>query len=167
MGAGRPSAYRPEYAEQAAKLARLGATDAEMADFFGVDERTVNNWKGEHEEFFQSLKSGKAQADAEVADKLFRRATGYEHEATKVFMPSGAGAPVYASYVERYPPDPTSMIFWLKNRRPDLWRDMHRQEHTGKDGGPIATTAAPLDERLAAAKATLAEAFGPHGEAPK
>lgn len=48
---------------------------------------------------------------------------GYSHEAVKIFMPSGASAPVYAPYVEHVPPDVTACIFWLKNRRPQEWRD--------------------------------------------
>ena len=47
-GAGRPKGsdtYKPEYAGQAEKLCRLGATDAEMGDFFGVCEDTINAWK--------------------------------------------------------------------------------------------------------------------------
>jgi hypothetical protein len=163
MGVGRPTSYRPEFAEQAAKLCRLGAKDAELANFFEVDESTINRWKAAHPEFCKSLKSGKAQADAEVADRLFRRAIGYEHEAVKVFMPAGATAPVYATYTERFPPDPTSMIFWLKNRRPDLWRDAHRQEHTGKDGGPIETAALSPDERVAKVRRMLDEAYGSDG----
>ncbi len=83
---GRPTSYRPEYAEQALKLCRLGATDKELADFFEVAESTVNLWKIEHPEFSESLKAGKAQADAEVADKLFKRATGYSHSAVKIMQ---------------------------------------------------------------------------------
>ena len=93
MPAGRPSSYRAEYVEQALKLCRLGATDRELADFFDVAESTLNLWKLEHAEFSESLKRGKAEADAEVADKLFRRATGYSHEAVKIFMPAGASEP--------------------------------------------------------------------------
>jgi hypothetical protein len=73
--AGRPTLYREEYTEQALKLCRLGATDRELADFFDVSEQTINAWKDAHPEFLESLKDGKAKADAEVADKLFRRAT--------------------------------------------------------------------------------------------
>jgi hypothetical protein len=137
MPAGRPSLYDPSYAEQAEKLCRLGAIDKELADFFGVHVDTIGAWKVEHPEFSASLKAGKAKADAEVADKLFKRATGYSHEAVKIFMPAGTREPVYAPYTEHYPPDATSMIFWLKNRRPDLWRDVQGREHTGKDGAPL------------------------------
>lgn len=121
MPAGQPTSYRDEYADQAMKLCRLGATDKELADFFCVTETTINNWKIAHPEFFESLKKGKAISDAEVADKLFKRATGYSHAAVKIFNDSGA--PLEVPYTEHYPPDTTAAIFWLKNRRPDLWTD--------------------------------------------
>jgi hypothetical protein len=70
-------------------------------------------------------------ADAEVAEKLFKRATGYSHDAVKIF--NDQGAPLQVPYTEHYPPDTTACIFWLKNRRPDLWRDKVEQqlEHSG------------------------------------
>lgn len=131
----RPTRYRPEFAEQALKLCRLGATDKELADFFGTTESTLNRWKKSHPEFCASLKAGKQVADAEVADKLFRRATGYSHDAVKIF--NDEGTPLIVPYTEHYPPDTTACIFWLKNRRPDLWRDKVQQEVTGADGGPV------------------------------
>lgn len=139
MAGGRPSLYRPEYAEQALKLCRLGATDKEIANFFEVVESTINEWKLKHAEFSESLKAGKALADAEVADKLFKRATGYEHAAVKISA-SPDGKEHVTEYIERYPPDTTAAIFWLKNRRPDVWRDKVQQELTGADGGPIQTS---------------------------
>lgn len=135
---GRPSSFKPEYAEQALKLCRLGATDKELADFFEVSEQTVNAWKKAHPEFLESLKRGKAEADAEVADKLFQRATGYEVETVKVFQ--FQGEPVIVPIREKYAPDPTSAIFWLKNRQPGKWRDKIDHEHGGPDGGPISLT---------------------------
>lgn len=133
---GRPTRYRKEFAEQAEKLCRLGATDVELADFFGIDERTLNRWKQNHREFCQSLKEGKSQADAEVASKLFKRATGYSHSDTKFATHEGKITDA-REYTKHYPPDTIACIFWLKNRRPDLWRDKIGHEHTGKDGGPI------------------------------
>ena len=47
-------------------------------------------------------------------------------------MPAGKDAPVFADFIEHFPPDPTSMIFWLKNRQPDKWRD---KRETGDDEG--------------------------------
>ena len=101
----RPSSYRKEYAEKARTLCLLGATDKEIAGILGVSEKTLNTWKKSHPEFFQSLKSGKDDADADVADSLYQRAL------------KG---------------NVTACIFWLKNRRPDLWRDKIETEHSGK-----------------------------------
>ena len=133
---GRPTDYRHEFVEQAEKLCRLGATDAEIADFFGVTERTINRWKHDHPEFCQSLNAGKEDADTRVERSLYQRAVGFEHEAVKIFMPANADAPVYAPYRERIHADVTAALFWLKNRKPEQWRDVSRQERTGPDGGP-------------------------------
>ena len=130
MPAGRPTKYKPEYAELAYKFCLLGATDADLARFFEVEEKTVNNWKEEYPEFLQSIKRGKEQADAEIAQKLYHRAKGYEHEEDKIFQYEGE--PVIVPTTKHYPPDPTSMIFWLKNRQPQKWRDRQEVEHTGK-----------------------------------
>lgn len=123
---GAPTKYKPEYAEQAEKLTMLGMTDAQLASFFGVTERTINGWKADHEEFFHALKDGKAVADANVAVSLYKRATGYSHDAVKIF--NDQGAPLVVPYVEHYPPDTTACIFWLKNRRPSDWRDKRENE---------------------------------------
>lgn len=133
---GRPSSYRGEYAEQAYKLCLLGATDADMADFFGVAESTLNNWKQAHPEFLESLKRGKVVADATVADSLYRRANGWEHDAVKIVADARTGDRTIVPYVEHYPADTTAAIFWLKNRRPDIWRDKQAVEHSGEIGTP-------------------------------
>ena len=134
---GRPSKFDEKMCEQAEKLAKLGATDKEMADFFDVSESTLNLWKEEHPEFSESLKRGKTIADAEVSHKLYHRALGYEHPEDKIFLHEGS--PVVVPTVKHYPPDSTAAIFWLKNRQRDKWRDRQEHEHTGKDGGAIET----------------------------
>ncbi|MGU7839406.1 helix-turn-helix domain-containing protein [Burkholderia sp. AW33-5] len=131
---GRPSSYRDEFAGQARKLCRLGATDKELADFFGVSEQTVNNWKTAYPEFLEALKAGKELADAEVADKLYQRATGYSHPAVKFFVINGVV--VEKEYTEHYPPDTAAAIFWLKNRRKAQWRNTPDPEGGGGEGGP-------------------------------
>lgn len=125
MAGGRPSKFKKEFIKQAEILCRLGATDKELAEFFEVEETTINNWKIEHPEFFESLKNGKNEADELVEKSLFQRAKGYSHEAVKIFNHEGQALEV--PYTEHYPPDTTACIFWLKNRRREQWRD--RQEH--------------------------------------
>lgn len=135
MPGGRPTKYRAEFNEQAYKLCLLGATDVEMADFFQVDEDTINEWKKRHPEFSESITRGKRAADANVAERLYQRALGYSHEAVKIFMPAQWHEPVYAPYTEHYPPDTQAASLWLRNRQPGKWRD--RVEHTGADGGAL------------------------------
>jgi len=121
MPAGRPTKYKEEYAEQAFKLCLLGATDKSLADFFQVEESTVNLWKLEHQEFSESIRAGKDEADAKVAQKLYHRALGYDHPEDKIFVHEGK--PVIVPTTKYYPPDATSAIFWLKNRKSEVWRD--------------------------------------------
>jgi hypothetical protein len=130
----RPSDYREAYVEGARKLARLGATDEEIADFFKISTRTLYRWKITHEEFCQALKAGKDEADDRVERSLYQRAIGYERDAVKIFMPAGKDEPVYAPYKEAVTPDTTAAIFWLKNRKPDEWRDKTETAHSVSDG---------------------------------
>jgi hypothetical protein len=134
---GRPSSFCEEFIEQAEKLCRLGATDAEMADFFGVSEQTLNTWKQKHPEFLESLKRGKLEADANVADRLYKRAMGYTHEAVKIFANPTTGDEKLVPFTEHYAPDTTACIFWLKNRQPDKWRDKTENKTTLAADGSV------------------------------
>lgn len=142
---GRPTKYSTEILGQAEKLAKLGLTDVEMADVFGVTERTFNTWKSAHPEFFQSLKNGKALADANVAESLYHRALGYGHRATKVMVV--AGTVEHVEYDERFPPDTAAAIFWLKNRQPKRWRDKHDAADHDGDTAPESVTVEVVNAR--------------------
>ena len=145
--AGQPTSYRPKYDEQVFQLCALGAIDREIADFFNVSESTVNNWKQGHPQFLESLKKGKLLADTNVAHALYQRAIGYSHP--DVHISQFEGRAIETKITKYYPPDTTACIFWPKNRRPDLWRDVHRLEHTSKDGGNIRVEMMSPEERQA------------------
>ena len=118
---GRPTKYKSEYDEQAAKLCQLGATDKQLANFFKVSESTLNLWKLEHTSFSESLKLGKGVPDENVKRSLYDRAMGYTCLETKLNVVNGE---IVETVVEKhYPPDPTSMIFYLKNRCRDEFTD--------------------------------------------
>lgn len=133
--AGRPSAYKTEYVDKAYKLCLLGATDKQMADIFGVAESTFNLWKKEHKEFSESLKRGKHEADAIIAESLYNRAKGYSH--ADVHISNYQGQVTLTPIIKHYPPDTTAAIFWLKNRKTDQWRDKQDVEHSGSVGVTI------------------------------
>jgi hypothetical protein len=134
---GRPSDYKPEFAEKAFKLCLLGAKDSEIADILGVSESTLNLWKQEHVEFSESMLAGKDEADAAIAHSLYHRAKGYSHAAVKIMQDKGAV--IVEPYTEHYPPDTAAASLWLRNRQPARWRDKIDHELAGKDGGPIKT----------------------------
>ncbi|MBB4036569.1 transcriptional regulator with XRE-family HTH domain [Dysgonomonas hofstadii] len=129
---GRKTAFKQEYIQLAENYSLLGATDKEMADLFGISEKTFNTWKKKFPEFLQSLKKGKALADATVASKLYNRALGYDFNEIyyeKVIVDSKdedclPETLFEAKIIKKHmPPDTTAQIFWLKNRQPDKWRD--------------------------------------------
>lgn len=123
---GRPTAFRPEYVDHARKLCRSGHTDREVADFFEISIVTLNNWKAEFPDFLKSIQNAKDIADERVERSLYHRAVGYTYEAEELFQYQGE---ILRAKVRKHvPPDTASMIFWLKNRRKDQWRDVHRHE---------------------------------------
>jgi hypothetical protein len=140
---GQPSDYSPEFVEQAKKLCELGATDYELADFFGVSTRTIYRWKNAHPDFCQAVIAGKESADDRVERSLYNRAVGYSFESEKVFQ--FQGAIIRAETVEHVPPDTGAAMNWLKNRRGDKWRDKIEHEHGGKNGLPIAVSISAVE----------------------
>ncbi|MDR0439851.1 MAG: hypothetical protein LBI59_02545 [Candidatus Accumulibacter sp.] len=124
---GRPTLYRAAYVEQARRLAMLGQTDKEMAEFFGVNEATLHRWKHAHKDFCESLKSGKELADSRVAESLYKAALGESVVIDEREQTNADSSVIRTKEIKQVPPSTTAMIFWLKNRQPDKWRD--RIEH--------------------------------------
>jgi hypothetical protein len=118
---GRPSKYDEIDLDQVKKLAVKGWTDKEMSEFFEVDERTWARWKAKYDEFCHALKDWKQFADERVERSLYERAIGYTCKDTKFATFEGQICDE-REYDKHHPPDPTSMIFWLKNRDPKRWR---------------------------------------------
>jgi hypothetical protein len=130
---GGQSDFKPEYCEQAFKLCLLGAKDEEIAHFFEVTEMTINRWKNAYPAFKLSLKDGKKEADTTVAQSLYHRAIGQFVKIEKMVYDAETKKHGKVTLSVQTPADVTAQIFWLKNRRPDLWRDVHKHEH-GKAG---------------------------------
>lgn len=140
---GRPTSYLPEFTEQTIKLCSLGATDVDLADFFDVSTRTINRWKVTHPEFVEAIRRGKDPADDRIENSLYHKAQDREVEEeqaiklkTVTYGDNGKRLKeeerVEVVKVRKFiPGDTTAMIFWLKNRRSDQWRDVHKHEHGG------------------------------------
>lgn len=107
--------------------ARDGLIDEQIAKNLGVAYSTFRNYKNKHLALSASLKKGKEVVDFEVENALLKRALGYKYnEITQEPVDVGEGVTVLQTtkiVTKQVAPDTTAQIFWLKNRKPDKWRD--------------------------------------------
>ena len=145
MPRGRPTDYEERFNHLVFHHCKLGAKDEELAALLQVTETTINNWKLSHPDFFESIKKGKLEFDRlRVEGALIHSAIGYSHASEKIFCDK-EGTVIRAETTEHYPPNPTSMIFWLKNRG-DNWKDKQDHEHEHKGSIAIIQEYNPKDE---------------------
>jgi len=116
--------------------ARDGLIDVDIAKKLGISHETYYTYKKKYPEFFDAIKRGKKPVDYEVVNSLLKRALGYsfQEKTTELEIDSnGVPKPAKIKTVEKHiPGDVTAMIFWLKNRKPDKWRDKQEIDHTTK-----------------------------------
>lgn len=113
-------------------FARSGLTDAQIAAKMGISSSTLYQWQLDHPEISDAIKRGKKPVDDEVENTLLKSALGYEYEeiVTEIIEAPNGEQRKKVSKIKHYAqPSTTAQIFWLKNRRPDKWRD--RQELAG------------------------------------
>lgn len=110
--------------------ARDGLTDKQIADNIGIRRPTLYDWKKKYSDISDALKRGKEVIDRQVENALLKRALGYEYvETTKEL--TDLGLTVTKQVTKQVAPDTTAQIFWLKNRKPQEWRDKKETEVTG------------------------------------
>jgi transposase-like protein len=129
---GRPTKYNNKFNEQAyIACVEGGFTDLKLARLFDVDKATVNRWKKKYPEFCDSLKKGKDEFNILVAEaSLLKRLKGFSFiEVTE--KADKTGKMVTVKQVRKHvAPDTTALIFFLKNRDPERWRDKREIEGT-------------------------------------
>ena len=130
-GVGRPEKYHAEFAQVAYRLALVGLTDKEIAETLCVSKATLNKWKKQYPEFMDSVRRGKTLADGNVAYGLYQRATGIEYEEVTQELDENGILKVTKIVKKFIPPDPGAGMNWLKNRKPELWREKQQIEFTG------------------------------------
>ena len=108
-----------------AAWARDGLTDEQIAKNMGIAYSTLREWKKKYSAISAALKRGKEVVDFEVENALYKNAMGGYIEEEKTYISEVNGVvPKRKEIFKRYiKPDTTAQIFWLKNRKPDKWRD--------------------------------------------
>jgi hypothetical protein len=129
---GRKSLFREEYILIAKAAARFGAIEEEIADELNIGITTLERWKRENPEFLGALNAGKSFAEDRLERSLYQRANGYSRPAVKIFM-TRDGKTIEHHYIEHYPPDPTSMIFFPEKSPSRLLA--RRAEHRSRGRG--------------------------------
>ena len=146
---GPKSGCTPEVVQHAYKYALLGLTNWQMSRLFNVDESTITYWYKTQDVFRQAIDQGRHHADAQVADALYQRAIGYQHDAVKFFKDTvtekeydeegnviserSYGRIIKQPYTKQYPPDVKAAIKWLGVRNRETWGESikvsHEHEH--------------------------------------
>ena len=102
--------------------ARDGLTDEQIAKNIGISRSTLNEWKKKYSDSSDTLKQGKEVIDRQVENALLKRAIGYEYEEVSEKFEGGVLTERKVTK-KQVVPDTTAQIFWLKNRKPSMWRD--------------------------------------------
>ena len=113
--------------------ARDGLTEKQIAHNMGVGYSTMREWKKRFPELTQTLSKGKEVVDREVENALFKRALGYWVTETETTTFSD-GTTKTTEKRRHIVPDTTAQIFWLKNRKPDEWREKNDLTLTPSNG---------------------------------
>lgn len=113
--------------------ARDGLTDEQIASNMGIGYSTLQTWKSKYQDIQDTLKRGKEVVDIQVENALLKRALGYSYDEVtgeRVLDYDQSTGQVVGSHMEitktvkkEVQGDTTAQIFWLKNRRPEQWRD--------------------------------------------
>jgi len=114
--------------------ARDGLTDEEIARKMKINRATLYDWQKKFSDISDAIKSNKEVADREVEQALFRKATGYRtKEITRERrinpLTRESELVVIKEIEKEVAPDTAAQVFWLKNRKPDVWRDKREVEN--------------------------------------
>ena len=116
--------------EQIEKLLVYGHTEAFVKELLDISN---HEWKvalKHNPELALHVKQWKLEADERVEAALYERARGYSHK--DVDIKCFEGHVIKTPYIKHYPPDVQAAMFWLKNRKPEVWRDKVDVDVSGK-----------------------------------
>ncbi len=102
--------------------ARDGLTDEQIAHNMGINVKTLWTWKKNYDPICSAIKKGKAPVDIEVENALLKRALGYEYTEERIEISDKDGKKVVQT-LKHVPPDVGAIVYWLKNRKREYWRD--------------------------------------------
>lgn len=103
--------------------ARDGLTNEQISHNIGITSATLYEWQKKYVEIADTLKKGKEVVDRQVENALLKRALGYRYEEVTRELSESGDLSITKIVTKEVQPDTTAQIFWLKNRKPDDWRE--------------------------------------------
>lgn len=114
--------------------ARAGLTDERIAKEIGISRSTLGEWKKKYASIEKALSMGKEMADRKVENSLYEMTQGKMLQVRKAFKVKQTSYDSQGRKVEKeelqtieedyyVEPDIKAIMFWLKNRKPEVWRD--------------------------------------------
>lgn len=129
---------------------RDGLSEKQIAENVGVAYSTFRDWKKKFPALSAALKKGKDFSDRQVENALYKKAIGYdyveetykivsikekrveERNGKKIAVDVPVDKEVLVKKTTKHvAPDTGAAAFWLKNRKPAVWRDKQEVEHSG------------------------------------
>ncbi len=113
-------------------LSKLGATSKQMAEFFGVELNTFENWIRQKPEVAEAKRAGGIHADMKVAASLYQRAIGFrykEEEISEEAQKDAHGNITPFKLIKRRVTnrmvigDVKAQTHWLRNRQREHWTE--------------------------------------------
>ena len=132
------SKYRDDFPELARKYAEEGMIDEEIAKKLCISHETFYKYQKQYPEFLEAIKEGKRYPNLAVEAAALKSAEGYTETLTQQRVLASGEIVEYKQQVH-YPPNSTSLIFWLVNRMPDRWRSVNKDQPQRNDDEPTAS----------------------------
>ena len=123
--------------------ARDGVIDKDIAYNIGVSEGTFNRWKKRSPAILEALKAGKEVVDRKVENALVKSALGYQYTEVTRERDETGNMIITKEVVKEVKPNTTAQIYWLKNRKPEVWRD-HPELTADPNGNPLLSSLVDL-----------------------
>ena len=124
------------FPELAKGYAKQGLSDLQIAKKLGISEQTFYNYTSKYLEFFEAIKEGKVKPDEDVENAVLKRALGYEYDEVTIEYEIKNGKQIEKSrkvIKKHYMGSETAQIYWLSNRKPDVWKRKDKEEYEKKE----------------------------------
>ena len=126
----------PENLEILRGWRRSGSRIKDIANEIGITTVTLQKWRERNDDIKDILAKTEKEAVSNIVNALYKSAEGsfYDEVVREYTYENGQKKLVGEKTITRYvPPVPTSIIFYLSNRQPELWQRYNKEVKKGME----------------------------------